>query len=46
VAVHIAKTMLRDGLYDTAAAEPILRGGGEADYFHVSPQTLFKMKRP
>jgi hypothetical protein len=28
VAVHIAKWLLKDGIYDTAAAEPILRGGG------------------
>ncbi|MDP0953432.1 flavin reductase family protein, partial [Klebsiella pneumoniae] len=27
VAVHIAKWLLKDGIYDTAAAEPILRGG-------------------
>jgi len=44
VAVHIAKSMLKDGIYDTAAAEPILRGGGPADYFQLGP--LFKMYRP
>ncbi|RMU65040.1 DIM6/NTAB family flavoprotein oxygenase [Pseudomonas syringae pv. syringae] len=27
VAVHIDKSLLKDGVYDTAAAEPILRGG-------------------
>jgi flavin reductase (DIM6/NTAB) family NADH-FMN oxidoreductase RutF len=46
VAVHIAKALLKDGIYDTAAAEPILRGGGAADYFKISPQALFKMPRP
>ncbi|MNZ77377.1 Flavin reductase like domain protein [compost metagenome] len=46
VAVHIAKWLLKDGVYDTAAAEPILRGGGPADYFQVGPEALFKMFRP
>jgi flavin reductase (DIM6/NTAB) family NADH-FMN oxidoreductase RutF len=46
VAVHIAKSLLKDGLYDTAAAEPILRGGGPADYFQLGPESLFKMYRP
>ena len=46
VAVHIAKWLLKDGIYDTAAAEPILRGGGPADYFQVGPEALFKMYRP
>lgn len=46
VAVHIAKWLLKDGIYDTAAAEPILRGGGPADYFQLGPEALFKMWRP
>lgn len=46
VAVHIAKSMLKDGIYDTAAAEHILRGGGPADYFQLGPESLFKMYRP
>jgi hypothetical protein len=33
-------------VYDTAAAEPILRGGGPADYFQLGPEALFKMYRP
>ncbi|MDD0974422.1 flavin reductase family protein [Pseudomonas fontis] len=44
VAVHIAEHLLKDGIYDTAAAEPILRGGGPADYFELG--NLFKMRRP
>jgi flavin reductase (DIM6/NTAB) family NADH-FMN oxidoreductase RutF len=31
---------------DTAAAQPILRGGGPADYFSIGPEQLFKMFRP
>jgi flavin reductase (DIM6/NTAB) family NADH-FMN oxidoreductase RutF len=46
VAVHIAKALLKEGIYDTAAAQPILRGGGPADYFEISPAALFKMRRP
>ena len=46
VGVYIAKRLLKDGVYDTAAAEPILRGGGPADYFAVTPESNFKMFRP
>jgi len=46
VGVHIAKSLLKDGIYDTAAAQPILRGGGPADYFEVTADTLFRMRRP
>ncbi len=44
VAVHIAKQYLVNGIYDTAAARPVLRGGGPADYFELG--ALFKMYRP
>jgi flavin reductase (DIM6/NTAB) family NADH-FMN oxidoreductase RutF len=46
VAVHIAKRLLVNGIYDTAAAEPVLRGGGPADYFGISAELGFKMHRP
>ena len=46
VGVHIARHLLKDGVYDTAAAEPILRGGGPADYFTIDPGSLFRMYRP
>lgn len=46
VGVHIAGTSLRDGVYDTAAAGHILRGGGPADYFSIGPEQLFHMFRP
>lgn len=46
VAVHIAKRLLREGVYMTAAAEPILRGGGPADYFAIEPAASFRMNRP
>jgi flavin reductase (DIM6/NTAB) family NADH-FMN oxidoreductase RutF len=46
VGVHIAEHLLKDGIYDTANAGHILRGGGPADYFTIGPEQLFKMWRP
>jgi len=46
VAVHISRSLLRDGIYDTAAAHPILRAGGPGDYFEMGPEALFRMRRP
>ena len=44
VAVHIAQALLRDGVYDTAAAHLIMRGGGAGDYFELGER--FVMRRP
>lgn len=44
VGVHIDERLLVDGVYDTAAARPILRGGGPADYFELGER--FLMRRP
>ena len=46
VAVHIAEALLSDGVYDTANAGHVLRGGGPADYFTVGAEQLFRMRRP
>ena len=46
VAVHIDKALLRDGIYDTAAAQHLARGGGLADYFLVEESTMLRMTRP
>ena len=46
VAVHIDRAMLDDGAYVTARAEPIVRGGGPADYFAITADRLFRMRRP
>jgi flavin reductase (DIM6/NTAB) family NADH-FMN oxidoreductase RutF len=46
VGVHIADHLLKDGVYDTANAGHILRGGGPADYFSIGPEQLFHMWRP
>jgi flavin reductase (DIM6/NTAB) family NADH-FMN oxidoreductase RutF len=46
VGVHIAQRLLRNGVYDTAHAGHILRGGGPADYFSIGPEQLFRLFRP
>ena len=46
VAVHIAKRLLKDGVYDTANAGHLLRAGGAGDYFTVGPEQLLHMRRP
>lgn len=46
VGVHIDRSLLRDGIYDTANARHILRGGGPADYFRIGPENLFRTSRP
>ncbi len=46
VAIHIDRAMLDDGIYQTARARPITRGGGPADYFEIREDALFQMRRP
>jgi flavin reductase (DIM6/NTAB) family NADH-FMN oxidoreductase RutF len=46
VMVHIDRSLLKDGSYDTAAARPIMRAGGLGDYFEALPEGAFKMTRP
>ena len=46
VGVHIAQSQLKEGIYDTAAAGHVLRGGGPADYFVVDATQHFRMFRP
>lgn len=46
VAVHIARSLLVEGIFDTAAARPILRAGGRSTYFEIGPDALFEMTRP
>lgn len=44
--IHIDRAMLENGVYQTARARPILRGGGPADYFEIGEDALFRMVRP
>jgi flavin reductase (DIM6/NTAB) family NADH-FMN oxidoreductase RutF len=46
VAVHIQRRLIVEGIYDTALAEPVVRGGGPADYFTIGPGQRFRMARP
>jgi flavin reductase (DIM6/NTAB) family NADH-FMN oxidoreductase RutF len=46
VAVHIARHLLVNGIYDTAKAHPILRAGGPDGYAEISPAVMFSMHRP
>ena len=46
VGIHIAPHLIADGAYRTAAAHPILRGGGAADYFEIGEAARFAMRRP
>lgn len=46
VGVHIDRMLIVDGIYDTAAARPILRAGGPEDYFSIDAENLFRMARP
>lgn len=46
IGVHIAPHLVASGIYDTVAGTPILRGGGPADYFTISKEQRFSMRRP
>lgn len=46
VGVHIDQSLLVEGIYDTAAAEPVLRGGGPTAYFGIDSAQRFDMRRP
>jgi flavin reductase (DIM6/NTAB) family NADH-FMN oxidoreductase RutF len=44
VGVHIAARFLKDGIFDTAAAQPLLRAGYRGDYAEIG--AIFEMLRP
>jgi flavin reductase (DIM6/NTAB) family NADH-FMN oxidoreductase RutF len=46
IGVHIDRDLIKDGAYDTAAAHPILRCGGPADYAELTADRMFQMWRP
>ena len=46
VAVHIDQAVIKDGVYDILAAQPIMRAGGLGDYFRIQPEDRFAMRRP
>ena len=44
VGVHIREEFLKDGLFDTHAAQPVMRAGYRADYAQIGE--MFRMVRP
>ena len=46
VAIHISETLLEEGIYQTAKAEPILRAGGPSAYYGISEAQRFDLVRP
>jgi flavin reductase (DIM6/NTAB) family NADH-FMN oxidoreductase RutF len=46
VAVHIARHLLKDGIYDTFNSGVVLRAGGPTAYAAISPDNRFDMVRP
>ncbi|GBU19798.1 MULTISPECIES: flavin reductase family protein [Methylobacterium] len=45
VSIYVDDRFVADGLVDTAAMRPIMRGGA-FDYFSVTPENRFEMRRP
>lgn len=46
VGVHIREDLLEDGVYNTAKAQPVVRGGGPSAYFEITADTRFDLVRP
>jgi flavin reductase (DIM6/NTAB) family NADH-FMN oxidoreductase RutF len=46
VAIHIDKALLKDGIYHTGDTHPIVRAGRRGDYFEITPDKIFEMRRP
>jgi flavin reductase (DIM6/NTAB) family NADH-FMN oxidoreductase RutF len=45
IGIHIDRNLIMDGVYQTAKAHPIARGGGLGDYFEITQEQLFRMPR-
>ncbi|GJD34239.1 flavin reductase family protein [Methylobacterium aerolatum] len=45
VSIYVDERFVADGMVDTAAMHPIMRGG-YFDYFHITPDQRFTMRRP
>ena len=46
VAVYIDQALIRDGVYQTAEAHPIMRCGGLRDYARITEDSIFQLDRP
>jgi hypothetical protein len=38
--------MIKDGVYRTGLARPIVRAGRKGDYFEIKDEDMFEMARP
>jgi flavin reductase (DIM6/NTAB) family NADH-FMN oxidoreductase RutF len=46
VGVHIHQSLLKDGIYQTSEAQPMLRGGGPSTYFTIRSENIRDLPRP
>jgi flavin reductase (DIM6/NTAB) family NADH-FMN oxidoreductase RutF len=46
IGVHIEPQLLVDGVFNTLAADPLLRGGGPGEYFTLSASQKITLLRP
>ena len=46
VGIHIAKSLLEEGIYQTARAKPVLRAGGPSAYYTIDEAHRFDLIRP
>lgn len=46
IAVHIDESLIPQGIYQTALAQPVLRAGGPSAYFEVLAEGRFDLVRP
>ena len=46
VVVHIDDSLLVDGIYDTVASDPLMRGGGPSAYYGIAEGSRLDMRRP
>ncbi|RJN32638.1 flavin reductase family protein [Nesterenkonia natronophila] len=46
VGVHIHQSLLKDGIYQTSEARPMLRGGGPSTYFTIRGENIRDLPRP
>ncbi|CAM6438693.1 FMN reductase RutF, DIM6/NTAB family [Leclercia adecarboxylata] len=46
VGIHIDESLLHDGIYQTAKAQPVLRAGGPTAYFAIGEDQRFDLVRP
>ncbi|RPH28932.1 flavin reductase family protein [Buttiauxella warmboldiae] len=46
VAVHIDESLLKEGVYQTALAKPVLRAGGPSAYYTIDEEQRFDLIRP